>query len=303
MMSVGVAVSRLARRSIVLLPAAIALAAAISCSPGHVTPTPRHASSGDARNDAASPIRDQDHASSTPIGDASLMPPAEGEAASKPSVKPGSATPPTEPQSTPNSNPGPPLGPGNPSAQPTNSGGWMLTVYYTAVQAYHSGPPQQVRGCLQINCAHGQDNLGTYPRDFVQAVKDEGTGRITSGPNASKYLNWSIDVGYWLDSAPRDARGGALLPWISAAADPAIPFGSRFSVLDCGVDDSTKQASDVPASTCGRIQRASWRVVDRFTSPNVGKHVDLYIGEENEPNFVANSPLVISTQGAITSLP
>ncbi len=36
-------------------------------------------------------------------------------------------------------------------------------------------------GCPELDCEHGDDPLGRYPRDFVGAVRDEGTGRITSG--------------------------------------------------------------------------------------------------------------------------
>lgn len=182
------------------------------------------------------------------------------------------------------------------------SKGWALTVYYTAVDFYHAGPGQQVRGCLQLDCAGGQADLGSHPNDFVKAVRDEGTGRITVGPNAGRYLNWSVDVGFWLDTSPRDARGGVLMPWISAAADPSVAFGTRFVVLDCGVDDSTLKDGDIPPNTCARIKAANWRVVDRFSSPHVGRHLDLYIGEENEPNFVNSSPLLISTTNAVTSL-
>jgi 3D (Asp-Asp-Asp) domain-containing protein len=182
------------------------------------------------------------------------------------------------------------------------SKGWALTVYYTAVESYHSGLEQQLQGCPELRCANGQSDLGSYADDFVTAVRDEGTGRITAGSNAGKYLNWSVDVGFWLDAAPRDARGGTLAQWTSAAADPSVAFGTQFVVLDCGVDDATLKVSDIPLGTCAKIKAANWRVVDRFSSPHVGRHLDLYIGEENEPNFVKNNPLVISTANATTSL-
>src|SRR5690348_7211888 len=92
--------------------------------------------------------------------------------------------------------------------------GWTVTVYYTAVASFHDGATERVLGCPQLECSGGSDDLGSYPASFVRAVHDEGTGRIAAG----RYLNWSVDVGYWLDSAPRDSAGGVLEPWRSAAA-------------------------------------------------------------------------------------
>jgi hypothetical protein len=170
------------------------------------------------------------------------------------------------------------------------------------VEQYHAGPPAAVRGCLALGCANGTLDLGTYASDFVRAVKDEGTGRITSGPQAGTYLNWSIDVGYWLDTAPRDARGQALVPYVSAAADPSIAFGTPFNVLACGVDDSTGSAADIDSRVCAQLQAANWLVQDRFTEGRVGQHLDLYIGEEDQPDFSNSSPKVISTKGATIAL-
>ncbi len=172
------------------------------------------------------------------------------------------------------------------------SGGWELTVYYTAVEQFHDGPIHPVTGCPRLDCEAGDDDLGRYPADFVDAVRAEGTGRITSGPHAGGYLNWSHDVGYWLDTAPRDSRGEALRPFRSAAADPGVlPAGTRFRVLDCGHADDGSQP---PPSTCRRITDARWTVVDEFT-PGLGgdRHLDLYIGEETGPGFT-DSELSVS---------
>ena len=48
--------------------------------------------------------------------------------------------------------------------------GWTVTVYYTAVEKYHSGSSTVVTGCPRLDCQHGKDTLGAYPKDFVQAV-------------------------------------------------------------------------------------------------------------------------------------
>lgn len=185
------------------------------------------------------------------------------------------------------------------------NGGWQLTVYYTAVEAFHFAPLTNVTGCLTITCSHGNADLGSYPADFVQAVMDEGTGRITSSASghAGKYLNWTITDGgglYWLDTAPRDSTGGVLIPYQSAAADPAVSYGSIFQIWDCGVDDTIGVAIDTP--TCAALMGRTWVVRDRFSIGSVGKHLDLYIGEEDAPNFIYQSSKVISTSGAVTTI-
>lgn len=170
------------------------------------------------------------------------------------------------------------------TATATSSGGWELTVYYTPVEQYHDGPRQAVRGCPVLECEHGDADLGSYPADFVDAVETEGNGRISSGPNAGRYLNWSYDIGFWLDTVPRDSAGGALRAWQTAAADPeTLARGMAFRVVGCGTLDD---GSAVPDAVCRRFLAATWKVVDEFT-PGLGgpKHVDLYIGDETGPGF------------------
>ena len=160
------------------------------------------------------------------------------------------------------------------------SGGWKATVYYTAVEGYHSGQPTRVTGCATTNCTNGQADLGTYPADFVSAVHDEGSGRTSAG----RYLNWSPDTGYWLDEAPRDAAGRPLRPFESAAADAnVLPQGALFTIVDCGHGEG---GSAVSVAVCARLRSASWTVTDEFTAGLGGaNHIDLYIGEESEARF------------------
>jgi hypothetical protein len=168
----------------------------------------------------------------------------------------------------------------SPNPGSTTSSGWEITVYYTAVERFHDGDPTPVTGCPRLECANGHDDLGTYPADFVQAVQDEGTGRTTSG----QYLNWSYDVGYWLDSAPRDTDGDRLTPFVSAAADPnVLPNGTRFRVAACGRQED---GSAAPAAVCAAFQNAAWKITDEFT-PGLGgaRHIDAYIGPETGPGF------------------
>ncbi|MCY1144249.1 hypothetical protein OWR29_40180 [Actinoplanes sp. Pm04-4] len=163
------------------------------------------------------------------------------------------------------------------------SDGWEVTVYYTAVEEFHDGEPEEVTGCRKLDCSNGDDSLGTYPEDFVQAVQDEGTGRTASG----RYLNWSYDVGFWLDSQPRSSDGRALVPFVSAAADPGVlPHGTRFAITACGHQDD---GSALPAVTCAALRRASWLITDEFT-PGLGgnRHIDAYIGPETGPGFTGS---------------
>ncbi|MDP9017254.1 MAG: hypothetical protein M3N19_02900, partial [Candidatus Eremiobacteraeota bacterium] len=97
-------------------------------------------------------------------------------------------------------------------------------------------------------------------------------------------------------TSPRDARGSALIQYRTAAGDASIKFGTSFRVLGCGSDTATGSAID-PA-VCSNLQAASWVVNDRFTAGNVGKHVDLYIGEQTSAHFI-DSPEIIDTSNAI----
>jgi hypothetical protein len=180
------------------------------------------------------------------------------------------------------------------------SDGWAISAYFTAVETFYSKPRVALRGCVGLDCVNGTTTLGRFPSDFLAAVKEEGSGRLASPVNGSAYLNWSVDVGYWLDTAPRDARGSVLEPYVSAAADPAIAYVSTFRVDQCGADVRTGEA--VEPLVCAAIRGATWVVRDRFTQGAVGKRLDLYIGEQDAADFLAESPRAIDTQGATISL-
>lgn len=183
-------------------------------------------------------------------------------------------------------------------SQPASTAGWTVTVYYTAVEAYHTGAPTPVAGCPTLDCAHGSADLGTYPRDFVEAVRDEGTGRTASG----RYLNWSHDVGFWLDSIPRDAYGHRLRPFESAAADPAVlPAGTRFTILDCGRETD---GTPIDPAVCARLRQAQWVVSDLFTPGAGGRgHIDVYLGEETGPGFTDSPWYATLTHATLRVVP
>lgn len=162
----------------------------------------------------------------------------------------------------------------------TVSDDWEITVYYTAVEDFHIGTDTAVTGCTKLDCKDGKDDLGTYPADFVQAVKDEGTGRTSDG----QYLNWSYDIGFWIDSEPRTSDGERLTPFVSAAADPnVLPQGTHFAIASCGTQDDGSAPQE---AVCAALRDAAWEITDEFT-PGLGgsHHIDAYIGPETSTNF------------------
>ncbi|HEY7271366.1 MAG TPA: hypothetical protein VH502_01440 [Actinoplanes sp.] len=184
----------------------------------------------------------------------------------------------------------------SPSPAPTSSmaAGWAITVYYTVVEDYHGGAPTRVAGCPRLDCTRGHADLGTYPAEFVALVKTEGTGVTSDG----RYLNWSYDTGFWLDTAPRGTDGNPLEPYVSAAADPdVLAHGTRFTVSDCGQQDDGSQP---PPAVCAVFRRASWRIDDEFT-PGLGgpRHIDVYVGRETGPGYTDSNAYVSLTNATL----
>ncbi|MEA2672477.1 MAG: hypothetical protein QOG45_2697 [Chloroflexota bacterium] len=179
--------------------------------------------------------------------------------------------------------------------------GWALTTVYTAVESFHGGAPQPVTGCPPgaDECSNGSVALGSYPGDFLDAVRSQGAGRLTSGKYAGRYLTWDADSGYAVDAAVLDASEKPMQPFVSAGADPSIALGTTFTVLDCGVDRVSGHPVD--PGVCARIRAATW-VVRAPTRQAGDRHaLELYIGEEDGPGFAAG-PLPVHTLSARTTL-
>ncbi|WP_030167395.1 hypothetical protein [Spirillospora albida] len=187
----------------------------------------------------------------------------------------------------------------SPTASPLlgRPGGWRITTYYTAVQSFYKGRAEAVRGCPRPRCSNGRDPLGSYPEDFLKVVRMEGSGRLTSGPNRGRYLNWATGVGFWLDETTRDSRGLPLRPWESAAVDRSVlARGQRFLITGCGRDGNGRPT---PAGACARFRQARWTVTDVFRPGHGGEgRADLYIGEETGPGFAGSSPFYTTLRGA-----
>ena len=192
------------------------------------------------------------------------------------------------------------------AAQDAGSGDWHLTVYFTAVESYFSGTPVEVTGCLNVECSAPGDPdnvIGSFPSEFVDTVQAEGTGQVSSGTHSGKFLNWSAEQpgsGYWLDQAPRDAQGSALVAYVSAAAHPSIAYGTTFKVIACGVDSTNADPMD-PAA-CTDLKNGAWVVRDRFEDDTQVRHLDLYIGLQDRADMNTN-PHFVDQTGAITTLP
>ncbi len=176
------------------------------------------------------------------------------------------------------------------SSNSSPAAGYVITVYYTAVESFHGGTVETVRGHLSRDSESDNDILGTYPASFIAAVQSEGTGRITSGPHAGQYLNWSYDVGYWLDTVPANAYGGALVPFQTAAADlDVLARGIRFNLVAPLIKDD---GTPLDTASATRLLSAEWNIQDQFTPGSGGtRHLDLYIGEEDRPSFTETNPL------------
>jgi hypothetical protein len=189
---------------------------------------------------------------------------------------------------------------GKPVPQP---GTWEIEVYYTPVESFHHGAPQTIKGCgptAPSSCSNGSTPLGTYPSDFLQAVQSNDDGRITSGPYTGKFLSWDDTDGWSIDDANLEDTGKPMQPWVTAAAPDGIAFGTRFQVLSCGVD--IDKGSPANPSVCAELMNAHWVVGDNTGSPAGTRDIELYVGEENAPNF-ENSGLVIDDVNAHTTLP
>lgn len=191
--------------------------------------------------------------------------------------------------------------PASPQRRPTpvvsETSDWELSVFYTVVEEYYSGRATTVTGCRALECSSGSKLLGTFPGDFVTAVMEEGTGRITTpSSDGRNYLNWSSSTGFWLDFLPRDARGFVLRPFQSVAAPPDMGFGTTIAITNCGADLLTGEAID--AGVCEHLRSAQWVVRDRFEIAPTGHRLDLYIGEQTGPTFAARSAFVVHTTSA-----
>ena len=173
-----------------------------------------------------------------------------------------------------------------PSGQTT--AGWHLTVYYTPVESYHQPPLKPISDCA------GRA-LGQHSLDFLDRVQTEGFGRIDTPIQGARYVGWDFDRRCWfLARTPVGVSDRPLRAWVSTAASVTFPAGTGVRVLSCG--------SDVDATVCARVKAAAWIVEDHCGACTDARHLDLYIGEEDRPDFEDTSPSYFDAHGAVVAL-
>jgi hypothetical protein len=194
---------------------------------------------------------------------------------------------PAQPGGTPTTRAAAPVAPG-PTAPPV-TGGWHLTVYYTPVESYHPSARRAISDCAG-------EYLGQHSLDFLERVQIEGFGRMIAPVHGDGYLGWSFDRQCWFRaSTPVGSGDRPLQAWVSTAASPTVPAGTRVQVISCG--------GDIQAGACTRVKRAAWTVDDRCSvGCQDSRHLDLYIGEEDQPDFESASPNYFDSQGAVVKL-
>lgn len=219
-------------------------------------------------------------------------PRSKGSSPSSPAAPPApapTAPPATQPPAPPPPAPAPPA--------PTNqSGGWLVTVYYTVRESNYGGAHRAISGCPTDYCRRGEEvALGSYPSEFLDRVEMQGTGLLTSGPYAGQYLNWSSSVGstgFWISPGPKSASGRDLVGR-SSAASPSLPFGTRFTIVDCG---RNAYGGRLDAAACNELRSATWTIIDRFEpwAAEGSHHLDLYLGVEAPGQIIERTSLYLS---------
>ncbi|HNW91448.1 MAG TPA: hypothetical protein PKM88_00880 [bacterium] len=99
----------------------------------------------------------------------------------------------------------------------------LLTSYWTASESVCVEAKEPVY-------ANDGALLGWYRADFRRAVQLEGWGIADGDGNGGNYLGHYRPRGFYCHWSPLDNRGGALIPWQTAAANN-LPRGTRIRVL------------------------------------------------------------------------
>lgn len=173
-----------------------------------------------------------------------------------------------------------------PSGQPT--GGWHLTVYYTPVETYHGPPLKPISDC-------GGRDLRKHSLDFLDRVRTEGFGRIGTPIQGERYVGWDFERRRWfIARTPVGVGDRPLRAWVSTAAPLTFTAGTGVRVLSCG--------SDVDVTVCERVKAAAWIVEDHCAACSDPRHLDLYIGEEDRPDFEDLSSSYFDAHGAVVAL-
>jgi 3D (Asp-Asp-Asp) domain-containing protein len=178
------------------------------------------------------------------------------------------------------------------------SGDWTLTVYWTPVEReYPRASLERLTSC------DAAIDLGMHDSGFVDDVAGrngkpaQGWGRVaTPLANGDEYIGWDEGRECFVTSAaPRDAIGKELVPFVTMAGDPSVVKpGTLVHITDCGTDTGAAVDPHVAA----RLTGSSWVVTDTGVT---GRHLDMYIGEQDRAEMAA-SPFYVSLEGAALQL-
>lgn len=133
---------------------------------------------------------------------------------------------------------------------PSNcTSGWYITGYYTPIETQFEGKDQEILV---------DDEPQIFKTDFINEVKTEGWGKDEKG----KYLGWYENKFHYGDK-PLDYQGDALIFKTVAADTSVLPLETLIAIpsLPEPWNSFTYSVKDVGPSI-------------------VGKHIDVYVGEE-----------------------
>ena len=161
--------------------------------------------------------------------------------------------------------------------------GYLITSYWTVREEFYHGEKIPVRdssGAL----------LGYYKRDFIEDVMVEGWGKGDGVGNDGTYLGYDPELGFLKSPEPLDAYGSPLIPWRAIAAPPQI---MRWTAVFIANFDAGEEVAEEVGS---KLLSSVFVVTDRGPSV-VGRHIDIYVGEQDRPDM-NESPYALYIQNA-----
>lgn len=149
--------------------------------------------------------------------------------------------------------------------------GWTVHIRQTPVERFFTGERVWAYGCDRPDCTGSYTHLGSYPTDFLAAVRREGAGRLSTGEHEGRYLVRISAEAFRVESVPRDASGRPLRAWRSATG--ALPVGTSVRVASCGT-----------GALCRRVRAATWTIAQRSGATD---SLVVYAGDQTGPRPAA----------------
>ena len=165
--------------------------------------------------------------------------------------------------------------------------GYLITSYWTVKEEFYRGekiPVKDSSGRL----------LGYYRRDFVEDVMIEGWGKGDGVKNDGTYLGYDPELGFIKSTEPLDAYGSPLIPWKTVAASTNLRKGTIIRIVGFIADE------EVSEKVVHMLLNSEFVVSDR--SPSItGRHIDIYVGEQDRPDM-NESPYALYVKNATICL-